>query len=94
MAQITVEEVANTAINLVVDDCLKEAKENWSKSQVEMLERLFECCKEGCPYKCVGCTYFGIQGDAPETAQKDCLWEPNEEDADGYIIQNRPCEDD
>ena len=84
---VTVGQVANTAVNLFAEDCINIAKENWSKSQVEMLERLFESIKRGCEYKCVGCTYFGRVPDAQETVE-ECMWQPGEED--GW---NLPCEE-
>lgn len=44
--------------------------------------------------KCKGCTYYGRPADAPESVPLDCLWQPNEDDADaeGFLIQEPPCE--
>ena len=87
--QITLEDVCNHAINVFIVDCLKTARKNWSSTHVEMLETLFACVKEGCEYKCVNCSYFGRPSDAPETVERDCIWQQSEED--GW---NLPCEDD
>ncbi len=70
------------------EKCIKIANENWSKSQVWMLECLFETIEKECEYKCLRCSYFGRPGDAPETSPEDCMWEPNEDE------EYRPCEDD
>ena len=86
---VTVGEVANTAINLFAQDCMTIAKENWSEIQVKMLQQLFECVKKGCEYKCVGCVHYGKAADAPETTEEDCMWTPNEDN--GW---NLPCEED
>lgn len=86
---VTVGEVADTTINLFTEDCIGIAKENWSEIQVKMLQQLFECVRKGCEYKCVGCVHYGRPGDAPETTEEDCMWQPSEDN--GW---NLPCKED
>lgn len=86
-SKVTVGQVANTAINIFTNDCVGTARKNWSESQVDMLERLFESVKRGCEYKCVRCTYYGKPSDAPETVEEGCLWDMRHEE------ECRPCEE-
>lgn len=85
--RVTVEQVANTAINIFTNDCVEIARKNWSQSQVDMLEILLESAKKGCEYKCVRCTYYGKPSDAPETVEEGCLWDMRHDD------EQRPCEE-
>lgn len=85
---VTIREVATTAITLFTNDCKEIAEKNWSKSQVEMLDRLFMAVVHGCEYKCVGCEYLCKAADAPETAEEECMWIPSEENG-----EQRPCEE-
>lgn len=80
ITNITIENVANIALSLFIKDCLNIAEQNWCKSQVEMLEKLFVAAGKGCQYKCVGCKYFGRASDAPETVEEDCMWQPYEDE--------------
>lgn len=41
--------------------------------------------------KCVRCEYFGRHPDAPETVDKDCMWEMLREEGTSSIP---PCEED
>lgn len=86
-------QVANLKLKEFKDNCLEIAKENWTKTQRIMLEALFEAVEQGTDYQCTGCPYLGRVADAPETVPKECLWEPDEEDADGYVVLRKPCED-
>ena len=72
----------------IKEKCIEMAKENWSKDQAYMLEKLFEAVETGTEYKCIGCEYFGRASDAPEIVPKDCMWQPSE------FEDYRPCEDD
>lgn len=85
---VTVGEVLNTAINVFTEDCIEIAKNNWSEIQVKMLQRLFECVKSGCEYKCIECVYYGRPADAPETIEAGCMWKPSEDN--GWDL---PCEE-
>lgn len=81
------QKTAVAAIDIYTEGCMELAKENWCKSQVEMLEHLFEEAKKRREYKCAKCFYIGKPGDAPESASLDCMWQPSEEN--GW---NMPCD--
>lgn len=86
---IRITEVADILIQIYIDECMKVAKENWCDSQVEMLERLLECVRKGCEYKCVGCTYLSRPFTAPEDAPEVCMWDSYEDKG-----CEKPCESD
>lgn len=88
-ANVTVGQVANVAINIFADDCVRIAKKNWSQSQVDMLETLFESAKRGCEYKCIRCEYYGKPSDAPETVEEGCMWDMCHDKEE----ESRPCEE-
>lgn len=86
---VTAGQVINATIDLFTEDCLRMAKENWSSSQVEMLETLFDAERKGCEYRCVRCEHFGRAADAPETVEECCMWQQSENN--GWT---KPCEED
>lgn len=99
--ELTMTEIMEIALETFTEECFTMAKENWTPSQVEMLETLFVAVGGGYEYKCIRCKYFGKAPDAPETARKDCMYVPESENDDAWIPSEgewveeewkRPCE--
>ena len=85
---VTIEDVAAVATKIFKESCIEVAKKNWAESQVEMLDRVFNCVLMGCEYKCVGGGYNQQIPDHPEHPY-DCFFELDREVAD----ERMPCED-
>lgn len=56
----------------------------YSKELENVTENEQEKCYEQAGRECLRCTYYGKAADAPDTTQKDCMWQPCEED--GYDV--------
>lgn len=66
------------------EDCA-EPKNAFDKGYSLAVEHMNEEIKRMLREKCDGCEYFGRPEDAPETTEKDCMWECCKEDDESHI---------